>query len=162
MGDSFWHKDDYGSVLQGGTPKIKVVMYLEPVEKDTGCLRIIPGSHHQSFKQALCPLDQQYDDLSVKLFGMDGRDFPSHAMETHPTDLIILEPTAYHGSFGGRAGRRNLQLLYFPFPTDDTELDVLRQIHRKTEHTLRAPESFLNSGSPRLTKMVSEHVRWEF
>ena len=41
VGDTGWHPDcrdlEYG--------KIKVIFYLDPVGKDTGCLRVIPGSH---------------------------------------------------------------------------------------------------------------------
>ena len=91
--DSFWHKDDYGG-LRDRHGVIKVVMYFEPVERETGCLRIIPGSHRSSFTQALRPLDRQHDDASVVPFGVAGRDIPSHAMETQPTDLIIFDSTA--------------------------------------------------------------------
>ena len=161
VGDSFWHKDDYGGA-RDSYPSIKVVIYLEPVESDTGCLRIIPGSHRTSFKQALRPLDQQHDDPSVIPFGVSGRDIPGHAIETRPTDLILFDATAYHGAFGGRSRRSNLQLLYFPYPSDDDELDTLRQVHHKTEYTLRVPEVFLESRSSRLRGMVSKLVEWEF
>ena len=38
VGDTGWHPD--GSVLDYG--RIKVALYLDPVMKDTGCLRVIP------------------------------------------------------------------------------------------------------------------------
>jgi ectoine hydroxylase-related dioxygenase (phytanoyl-CoA dioxygenase family) len=161
VGDSFWHKDDYDGVREGHGV-IKVVMYFEPVGREDGCLRIIPGSHRPSFKQALRPLDEQHDDPSARPFGVAGPDIPGHAMETRPNDLIIFDSTAYHGAFGGRTGRSNLQLLYFPHPADDAELDTLRQVHNKTEYTLRVPEDFLNSDSPRLRGMVSPLVDWGF
>ena len=161
VGDSFWHKDDYAGV-RDSYPYVKAVIYLEPVERDTGCLRIIPGSHRPSFKQALGPLDEQYDDPAIIPFGVSGQDILDYAMETQPTDLIVFDATAYHGSFGGSSGRSNLQLHYFPYPADDAELDTLRQVHDNTEYTLRVPETFLESGSPRLRGMVSKLVEWGF
>ena len=52
VGDSGWHADDFDD-LMGTYPVIKVVMYLEPVNEHTGCLRIIPGSHHRAYNESL-------------------------------------------------------------------------------------------------------------
>ena len=40
-GDTAWHSD--GSHV--GRGYLKVAIYLDPVDADTGCLRVIPGSH---------------------------------------------------------------------------------------------------------------------
>ena len=141
---------------------IKVVMYLEPVEKDTGCLRIIPGSHHRSFHRDLRPLDEQNTDPNLMPFSVPGRDTPGYPMETQPTDLLIFDTRAYHGAFGGRLGRSNMQLLFFPEPSVDSDVETLRQIYNRTEYILRVPESFLNSGRPRVESMVSRLVELGF
>ena len=161
VGDSGWHADDFDSLLESYR-MIKVVMYLEPVEKDTGCLRIIPGSHHRSFHQGLSPLDEQYSDSSQMPFGVPGRDTPGYPMETQPADLLIFDTRAYHGAFGGGTGRSNMQLLYFPDPAEEADLETLRQIYHRTKYILRVPESFLNSDRPRLRHMVSRLVELGF
>src|SRR3954452_21848635 len=40
-GDTGWHSDGFHHVGQ----YLKVAIYLDPVARDTGCLRVIPGSH---------------------------------------------------------------------------------------------------------------------
>ena len=161
VGDSGWHADDYGGLLET-YPAIKVVMYLEPVDKDTGCLRIIPGSHHSSFKRALRPLEEQNADSSMMPFSVPGRETPGYPMETQPEDLLFFDSRAHHGAFGGRPGRSNIQMVYFPEPAGDEEVEVLRQVHDRTEYHLRVPETFLNSDRPRLRSMASRLVELGF
>ena len=161
VGDSPWHADDYGGLLETYRA-IKVVMYLEPVGEDTGCLRIIPGSHHRSFKQALRPIDEQNRDPELMPFSVPGRDTPGYPMETQPEDVLMFDTRAYHGAFGGGPGRSNIQMVYFPEPATDEEVETLRRIHDRTDFHLRVPDSFVNSGRPRLEGMVSRLVEWDF
>ena len=161
VGDSGWHTDDFGGLLESYS-MIKAIMYLEPVEKGTGCLRVIPGSHHRSFSRDLRPLDDQYSDSSRMPFGVPGRDTPGYPMETQPADLLIFDTRAYHGAFGGRPGRSNIQLLYFPDTAEEADIETLRQIYHRTKYILRVPESFVNSDRPRLRRMVSRLVEQGF
>ena len=161
VGDSGWHADDFDGLMET-YPVIKVVTYLEPVDKDTGCLRIIPGSHHRSFNQDLRPLDQQHSDPSLMPFSVLGHDTPGFPMETHPADLIIFDARAYHGAFGGGPGRSNMQLLYFPEPAGDEDAGTLRQIYHRTKYILRIAESFLNSDSPRVRRLVAKNLELGF
>ena len=41
VGDTQWHGDHH---TRGVLPNVKMGIYLEPVTRDTGCLRVIPGS----------------------------------------------------------------------------------------------------------------------
>ena len=43
VGDTAWHSD--GHKRPRGYRSIKLAFYLDPVGRDTGCLRIVPGSH---------------------------------------------------------------------------------------------------------------------
>ena len=65
VGDTDWHPD--GSELAYG--RIKVAFYLDPVMKDTGCLRVIPGSHRLPLHTDLDPLKRQRADTSLRPFG---------------------------------------------------------------------------------------------
>jgi ectoine hydroxylase-related dioxygenase (phytanoyl-CoA dioxygenase family) len=42
VGDTRWHSDGYGG--RGGLKHIKIAFYLDPLTRDTGALRVIPGS----------------------------------------------------------------------------------------------------------------------
>ena len=161
VGDSSWHADDYDGLLKT-YPAIKAVMYLETVEKDTGCLRIIPGSHHRSFNKPLRPLDEQNLNPGLTPFGVSGPNTPGYPMETRPGDVLFFDTRAYHGAFGGNPGRSNIQMVYFPEPADDDEIEILRKVYHQTQFHLRVPESFLNSDQPRLKTMASKLVELGF
>ena len=54
VGDTQWHPDvDDANLTQ---TRIKANLYLDPVTKDSGCLRIIPGSHKNPLHDDLKPL----------------------------------------------------------------------------------------------------------
>ncbi|MCA1596314.1 MAG: phytanoyl-CoA dioxygenase family protein [Chloroflexi bacterium] len=75
-----------------------------PVGKETGCLRVIPGSHlpgdrYASFLQERC-------GKSAELWGIHGRDIPAVALETRPGDIVCFNHNTKHASFGGSDRRR--------------------------------------------------------
>ena len=137
-------------------------MYLEAVEEDTGCLRVVPGSQHRSFNRNLRTLEERDSEPSQTPFGILGQNTPGYAMETQPTDLLVLDARAYHGAFGGSPSRANIQLVYFPEPSCDEDIATLRQIYRNTECMLRIPECFLRSDSLRLRGLVAKNQELGF
>jgi hypothetical protein len=100
VGDTGWHSD-------GWHPKytyIKIALYLDPLTKDTGCLRVIPGSHKPGtwFADTL----QAQLRKSVDNFGVTGPEVPAIALETQPGDLLLFNHNTKHASFGGGNYRR--------------------------------------------------------
>ena len=53
VGDTDWHPD---CAFVGTQKRIKGAIYLDAVTKDTGCLRIVPGSHKNPLHDHLQPL----------------------------------------------------------------------------------------------------------
>jgi hypothetical protein len=99
-GDTGWHSDGWHKNLI----HIKLAFYLDPVGRDTGCLRVIPGSHKigDTFAEAL-----QRDIYDVeKNWGIHGRDVPCVALETKPGDVVLFNHNTKHSAFGGSARRR--------------------------------------------------------
>ena len=99
-GDTGWHSDGWHHDLI----HIKMAFYLDPVGRDTGCLRVIPGSHKigDAFADAL-----QRDIYEVeKNWGIHGRDVPCVALETKPGDVVLFNHNTKHCAFGGSARRR--------------------------------------------------------
>jgi len=120
VGDTNWHSD-------GWHPKytyVKMALYLDPLTRDTGCLRVIPGSHRigDAFAGAL----RAQLRASEENFGVPGRDVPAIALETTPGDLLLFNHNTKHASFGGGTHRRmftiNLSQRY-----QDEDLPALRQ-----------------------------------
>ena len=99
-GDTGWHPDGNWGQLWS----IKVAFYLDSVKHDSGCLRVIPGSHHPDHF-----VRQQQVDVnnSQSSFGFSASEFPgSMALETEPGDVVIFNHDLYHASFGGGKRRR--------------------------------------------------------
>ena len=82
-----WHNDT-GIAVRG----VKLVAYLEPLDADTGALRVLPGSHRLP-DAALGHLHSPEVDVP---------DVPGHAIETEPGDVIAFDPFLYHANAGGK------------------------------------------------------------
>ncbi|MBA2482720.1 MAG: phytanoyl-CoA dioxygenase family protein [Planctomycetes bacterium] len=100
VGDTGWHSDGWhASVLH-----IKIAFYLDPLTRDTGCLRVIPGSHRvgDGYAEQL----QRSQGAWEELFGIHGRDIPAQALETKPGDILVFNHNTKHAAFGGNSRRR--------------------------------------------------------
>lgn len=105
VGPTYWHSDRYYDMpyLQ-----FKVAFYLDPVTKDTGCLRVLPGSHNvgdkfgDSVQKAMPHSDQQnYEHM----WGMDGPDLPAIPLESEPGDVLVFNHKIKHSAYGGSERR---------------------------------------------------------
>ncbi len=91
-GNTPWHTDSTSPLASAG-----FLAYLEPLGGEDGALRVLPGSHHPEFRDAL------------RKFGVDGTagpTIPAHVVTTEPGDLIVLDEHLFHASFGGRTRRQ--------------------------------------------------------
>ena len=122
VGDTRWHSDGWRP--PDGYTYIKMAIYLDRLTRDTGCLRVIPGSHRPGdwFSDALQGQVRQ----SEETFGVAGRDVPAVALETTPGDLLVFNHNTKHAAFGGNDHRRmftiNLSQRY-----RDEDLPILRE-----------------------------------
>ena len=98
-GDTGWHPD-------GNYPEffaIKVAFYLDPVGRDTGCLRVLPGSHRlESIWRS-----GELSPRNPEAWGGAAAEIPGQvALETEPGDLVVFNHNTWHASFGGSQRRR--------------------------------------------------------
>jgi len=100
VGDTGWHSDGWSAQVK----HLKIAFYLDPLTRETGALRVIPGSHQiqDSFAQAL----QKDLGRSQDVFGMPGRDVPSVALDITPGDVLVFNHNVKHAAFGGGNRRR--------------------------------------------------------
>ena len=163
VGDTQWHPDgsehDYG--------RIKVAFYLDPVTRDTGCLRVVPGSHRPPLHDNLEPLSLQRESAATP-YGVSGAELPSFPLESEPGDVVFFDQNLWHAAFGGRTGRRMFTLNFFARPETDAHMAFVRRGYesdlgflKRMQHTqtdeLYTPE-FLNSESPRIQGLVA-HIK---
>lgn len=119
-GDTQWHSDGWHTDIL----HIKLAFYLDPLTRDTGALRVIPGSHHvhDHFGQVL---GQQIGN-SKDSWAISGAQVPAVALETRPGDVVLFNHNIKHASFGGAGWRRMFTLnLCQRYP--EAKLDSLRQ-----------------------------------
>jgi len=102
VGDTQWHSDGFHTVGKF----IKIAFYLDEVTRDTGCLRVIPGTHRTDFPD----WDALKAGNCTELWGIEGRDVPAVALETKPGDLAVFNHNIMHASFGGSHRRRMFTL----------------------------------------------------
>ena len=160
VGSTEWHPD-------GGEPykRLKVALYLDPVEKDTGCLRVIPGSHrgvvHDRLKH-----QRPAAAADVSPYGVGGSEIPSFPLESKPGDVVCFDYGTLHASYGGKAGRRMFTMCFASEPTSDVHFDILRADHEAnrrsfipqhqvTQNGRVHDDAFLNSESPRIRRLVA-------
>lgn len=120
VGDTRWHSDGAWETVPR---KVKLAFYLDPLTRDTGCLRVLPGSHlpGDSYAETL----QQQIRQSEELWGVPGHDLPALALETQPGDLLCFNHNLKHAAFGGGTRRRMFTLdVSQRYPED--RLDSLR------------------------------------
>ena len=99
-GDTGWHSDGWHRNIV----HIKMAFYLDPVSRDTGCLRVIPGSHRIGDHFADALQREIYD--SDKSWAFSGRDVPCVPLESKPGDVVVFNHNTKHAAFGGSARRR--------------------------------------------------------
>lgn len=99
VGDTGWHSDGWHDLGR----HIKIAFYLDPVTKDSGCLRVIPGSHKvgDSYSKECGDVGR-----SQEVFGLHGSQVPAIALETVPGDLLVFNHNTKHSSWHGGTNRR--------------------------------------------------------
>ncbi len=100
VGDTGWHSDGWHPERR----HLKIAFYLDPLTRDTGCLRVIPGSHKDGDRYARSL--QEKVRKSQDLWGVHGRDLPAVALETQPGDVVCFNHNTKHAAFGGGGRRR--------------------------------------------------------
>jgi hypothetical protein len=120
-GDTQWHPDgSWGQLFA-----CKIAIYLDPLTRTTGALRVIPGSHDPQH-----PIRRHQVNLAnpQEEFGVGGADIPgAEALETMPGDVVIFNHDTYHASFGGGTRRRMFTMNLTKHCNDEADLQRLRQ-----------------------------------
>ncbi len=145
-----WHADRPGT-RELGYLRIKIMMYLDPMRKEAGALRVIPGSHRSPFHEELMPFQQRHGLEDPAFFGSPGSDVPCHAVETDPGDALLFNQSLYHAVYGKAGRRRYIALKYAVRPSLD---EHLASIKRLSPDALKPHERILQSERPRLRTMT--------
>ena len=124
VGDTSWHSDGYNTRI---VRMIKIAFYLDPVTKNSGALRVIPGSHNT--KDSFGNLLQSHltsKEGTPSLFGITGDKIPAVALESNPGDILVFNHNIKHSSWGG-SDRRRMFTMNFSERYPDDQLDRLKE-----------------------------------
>ena len=110
-GGSGWHHDALGPE---GHTHLKVVFFLDPVRKDTGCLRVLPGTHFPPMRERM---DRWYEEHGNTIVSQatesDTVEWPAAiALESEPGDAVIFNVEVHHAAVGDNADRRAIYINY--------------------------------------------------
>ena len=122
VGETGWHSD--GARKSEDPMHIKIAFYLDPLTRDTGALRVIPGSH--LFGDGYADTLSEQIRNSQELWGLHGRDIQATVLETQPGDLVLFNHNTKHAAFSGGTRRRMFTMnLSQRYP--ENRLDDLRK-----------------------------------
>ncbi len=166
VGDTQWHPD------AGKYPIIKVAFYLDPVREDSGCLRVIPGSHKEPLHSDLKVMTRHRETPPVYPFGAKPEDIPAFPLESDPGDVVMFNQNLWHSSFGGSTHRRMFTLNFAKRPESaedeawfrwvyDINLNFVKKMTYGPRDHVYNPR-FLTGGGPRRQSMVKSIVEWGF
>lgn len=116
-GSTRWHADSTSTVASVG-----FAAYLEPLDSDSGALRVLPGTQHPALGAAvarhLAALGSCSDDACIEAL-------PGVSLRTEPGDVIAFDEHLFHASRGG--GRRHQwRVDYLRAPTAPAEEQAVR------------------------------------
>jgi hypothetical protein len=134
-GDTSFHTDMPPQCWQAAetVKHLKICFYLDPLRRDTGALRVIPGSHLtcDRYSAQLQQLVEGATPVRMRTrLGLDHAELPSQALESRPGDVIIFDHRLLHGSFGGGFGRRMFDLNLHGPVRDDGEREAALAYYR--------------------------------
>jgi hypothetical protein len=162
VGDTGWHPDNSASYR-----RLKVAFYLDPVDKGTGCLRVIPGSHLPELADRLTERPPR-GDADESPYGVGGSDIPYFPLESRPGDVVFFNQGVFHASYGGKTGRRMFTLNFGAKPKAGPDYENLRRTYESnlgfveqmgyTKRDRIYTDAFLDSESPRIQSMVGDLV----
>lgn len=113
-GEAAWHRDSDHDVRSVG-----FACYLDQLDRHTGALRVIPGSHQPEFGALVT---RYLNDPGTHA---GRRRPPDFAVATSPGDVIVLDEHLYHASVGGQ-NRRQWRVDYIADPVTADEKTRVR------------------------------------
>ena len=155
VGPTHWHG---GVPRENAVPTVKINIYPDPLTKETGCLRVIPGSHHVASPDLYEPLRRLNDGPDFRPFGFAPPDVPCVPLEVQPGDIVVFQEYLLHSSFGGGPGRHQLAISFFANPTSDEQVKEIVDSYSSAKWSFRPAESYINNDRPRIRRMVSRLV----
>ena len=119
VGDTRWHPDRSGRDIKTHEFGCKFCFYPDPLDGETGALRLIPGSHRLPFFDALREVPGISDPKNIP-------NIPSIVCDNEPGDVVVFNLNCWHASCGGQPGRVQFAIVYYATPKTPQHLKEMR------------------------------------
>ena len=117
-GGTRWHHD---SISPEDQTHLKVVLYLDAVRADSGCLSVLPGSQFAAFRERM---ERCGNDILSLGTGVPG----TYPIESNPGDAVVFNVKLYHAAFGD-IPRRGIYLNFVQKPSTSDEEDYIVNLY---------------------------------
>ena len=149
LGPDFWLDGADGHLRAGDTPWhgsdghdddlgwVKVAIYLDPLNRDSGCLRVIPDAHRWHGADLFAALRKVDQSKDFRPFGMRADEIRSVALETEPGDVLVFTERLIHRAFGGGIGRYQVCANFVANPETERHIAQIEQFYDASTWSLR-------------------------
>ena len=141
--DTPWHSDgDPGR----HNKTLKVAIYLDEQNADTGALNVIPGSHHPEFAAAIFQACGRWEQGARPRLKLERDKVPgATALSTTPGDVVLWDNRIWHSAWKRKDGqpRRTMFIAYAPDPQND--LLAIRDLRMTTQAALNDRQPYIYS-----------------
>ncbi|MFH8560826.1 phytanoyl-CoA dioxygenase family protein [Streptomyces sp. NPDC017988] len=127
-----WHAD----TSVPGFRSLKFVAYLDPVDADSGALRVLPGSHKDPWHDELLAIsvkerlntagNPESEESGRTGFPVDA--VPARVCTSRPGDVYAFDLRTWHASLNGFPNRRMCSFTYFGAPRDGAQSAAVRSV----------------------------------
>ncbi len=121
-----WHSDTYGALLK--YRNVKLAFYLEPLNAENGCFRVLPGSQHfgDKFSNKLQSFLGKGDSL-VDGLGLQDSEVPAQVIPTEPGDVLAFDFRVKHATCFGSDHTRRMFTVCAAEKVKDEDVPLFRQ-----------------------------------
>ena len=154
-----WHCD---GLPARKTVTLKIALYLDEMDEDSGSLNVIPGSHHPEFSATLFQSCGYWEKGSRPRLRLDKDNIPGAiSLHTKPRDIVLWNNHIWHSAFKRKDGlpRRTLFIGYTPDPGNDLleilELRKMVQNHLNEDCPYMYSEEMIRNANPTRKKMIA-------
>jgi len=153
-GDTYWHSDLYNANFK--YRHIKILFYLDPIDANSGALRVIPGSHlfGDKFANQLERFVWEHD----KNYGIEKTAVPSVVLPTQPGDMVVFDYRLKHATCNSGPRRRMFSICASErFQEEDfpSLKQMVEDLAKVTEGKI-FQDAFLNQAPPSRLKHLDQ------
>jgi ectoine hydroxylase-related dioxygenase (phytanoyl-CoA dioxygenase family) len=166
----FWHHDWWGwddpVSYTDRIPQVNIMIYLSSTSVDNGCLRVIPGSHHQKH-----PIHEIPAVYGASLSKVEDPDHPLYqsweeevAIGVQAGDVVVKDTRLLHSAYANRSNE-NRTLLSLNFNPDFSALPAgvkarIKSIFRREREFdgISVPKDLLVAQWPEQSRRKVEHL----